>query len=179
MSGRCAFVIPPARRGADTVHKMISFTAGINCTADLWLMFFAFRSNICFGSADVIDFCVPGRRWSTKSADGPANAQRLCHRLARLVVSAQVVRRRMPRRVAVHVSKLCLLIFLATISYNEYLCYWLHYRSWPRVPPHTGESVTILLVADPQILGEDHEPSGVLGSLRRWDGDRYLHKSYR
>ena len=25
--------------GADTVHKMISFTAGINFTADLWLMF--------------------------------------------------------------------------------------------------------------------------------------------
>ena len=85
----------------------------------------------------------------------------------------------MPRRVAVHVSKLCLLIFLATITYNEYLCYWVHYRSWPRVPPSTDETVSVLLVADPQILGEDHEPSGVLGSLRRWDGDRYLHKSYR
>lgn len=85
----------------------------------------------------------------------------------------------MPRRVAVHVSKLCLLIFLATITYNEYLCYWLHYRSWPRLPPSTEENVAILLVADPQILGEDHEPSGVLGTLRRWDGDRYLHKSYR
>ena len=30
-----------------------------------------------------------------------------------------------------------------------------------------------------QILGEDHEPGGLLGGLRRWDGDRYLAKAYR
>jgi len=86
----------------------------------------------------------------------------------------------MSRRMAVHVTKLCFLILAATVTYNEYLCYWLHYTTWPRTPrPKDGESTTLLLVADPQILGEDHEPGGLLGGLRRWDGDRYLAKAYR
>ena len=84
----------------------------------------------------------------------------------------------MSRRMAVHVTKLCCLILAATVSYNEFLSYWLHATSWPRVP-QSRESTTLLLVADPQILGEDHEPGGALGALRRWDGDRYLAKAYR
>jgi len=79
---------------------------------------------------------------------------------------------------AVHVTKLCCLILAATVSYNEFLSYWLHATSWPRVP-QSREATTLLLVADPQILGEDHEPGGALGALRRWDGDRYLAKAYR
>ena len=34
------------------------------------------------------------------------------------------------------------------------------------------------MVADPQIVGNIHEPSGLLGSVQRWDCDRYLGKSY-
>lgn len=52
--------------------------------------------------------------------------------------------------------------------------------SWPRLPVWTlspGLQVTILMVADPQIVGIT-EPSGVLGSVQRWDCDRYLAKSY-
>jgi len=80
---------------------------------------------------------------------------------------------------AVHFSKLCTLILVGTVTYNEFLCYWFHYHSWPKVTPVSEDSTILLLVADPQILGVEHEPSGVYGSIRRWDGDRYLSKAYR
>ena len=58
---------------------------------------------------------------------------------------------------------------MSTVTYNEFLCYWLHYQSWPRCHLHhltvpavplprlpssedAGEFTTLLLVADPQVL---------------------------
>ena len=32
--------------------------------------------------------------------------------------------------------------------------------------------MTLLLVADPQIVGNLHEPAGLLGGIQRWDCDR-------
>ena len=52
--------------------------------------------------------------------------------------------------------------------------------SWPRLPSLDsvpGAQVTLLMVADPQIVGNIHEPSGVLGWVRRWDFDWCLAKS--
>ena len=53
--------------------------------------------------------------------------------------------------------------------------------AWPRLPSLDtvpGSQVTLLMVADPQIVGNIHEPGGVLGWVQRWDCDRYLAKSY-
>ena len=61
------------------------------------------------------------------------------------------------------------------VCYNEYLSYWVSHVSWPRLPSLDtvpGAQVTMLMVADPQIVGNIHEPSGVLGSVQRWDCDR-------
>lgn len=81
----------------------------------------------------------------------------------------------------INYTKLCLLIMACTVCYNEYLSYWVSHVSWPRLPSLDtvpGAQVTMLMVADPQIVGNIHEPSGVLGSVQRWDCDRYLAKSY-
>ena len=83
----------------------------------------------------------------------------------------------MVRRLGVNYSKLCVLILACTVLYNEFLTYWLSSLSWARLPT-PGNRRVILLVADPQIVGDLHEPGGIVGLIRRWDCDRYLSKSY-
>ena len=71
-------------------------------------------------------------------------------------------------------------IIFFQVSYNEYLSYWVCQVSWPRLPSLDsvpGAQVTLLMVADPQIVGNIHESSGVLGWVRRWDFDWCLAKS--
>jgi len=82
------------------------------------------------------------------------------------------------RKLNINYSKLCLIILGCTIIYNEYLSYWLCHLRWNFLPPPAPSTVVILLVADPQIVGNIHEPSGILGWIQRWDCDRYLSKSY-
>lgn len=79
---------------------------------------------------------------------------------------------------AIDFNKLCALILLGTVLYNEYLAYYLSYLAWPHVPDPGPEGAVILLVADPQIQGRAHEPGGLQGAVQRWDSDRFLHKSY-
>ncbi|KAE9541860.1 hypothetical protein AGLY_003851 [Aphis glycines] len=67
-----------------------------------------------------------------------------------------------------------ILIFASTIIYNEWLVYSLYASKWPSL--YCGNEKfckTILLVADPQILGEERE-----NVLTRWDNDRYLFNTY-
>ena len=83
----------------------------------------------------------------------------------------------MGRKLGVNYSSLCLLILGCTVLYNEYLSYWLCSLGWAGLS-HTDSRTVILLVADPQIVGDIHEPEGLVGGIRRWDCDRYLSKSY-
>jgi len=76
-------------------------------------------------------------------------------------------------------NRLCLILLALVILYGEFLTYWLHTLSWPRIPPARDNSSLLLLIADPQIPGLRHEPSGLLGIIRRWDCDRYLALSFR
>uniref|UniRef100_A0A2S2R8C9 Metallophosphoesterase 1 n=1 Tax=Sipha flava TaxID=143950 RepID=A0A2S2R8C9_9HEMI len=69
-----------------------------------------------------------------------------------------------------------LLVFLLalTIIYNEWFIYSLYASKWPYL--YCGNEKfckNILLVADPQILGEERE-----NILSRWDSDRYLFNTY-
>jgi len=84
----------------------------------------------------------------------------------------------MARRMAINFTKLCGLIMLGTVVYNEYLAYLFCRMSWPGLPSDPDLTV-LLVVADPQIQGDLHEPPGLLGGVRRWDSDRFLHKSYK
>lgn len=68
------------------------------------------------------------------------------------------------------------LVFIITtaIIYNEWFIYSLYASKWPSL--YCGNEKfckTILLVADPQILGEERE-----NILTRWDSDRYLFNTY-
>lgn len=79
----------------------------------------------------------------------------------------------------INFNKLCLLILLGTVAYNEFFCFYLAYLSWPRLPASDDlTSSTVLFIADPQIQGTRHEPPGILGTLSRWDSDRYLGSMY-
>ena len=93
----------------------------------------------------------------------------------------------MPQRVVINYNKLCMMVLLASIIYNEYMAYFSHYASWPKLPVNklyknnneeesTEEILKILFVADPQIQGYLNE--GNTGPIRRWDIDRYLSKTF-
>jgi len=88
----------------------------------------------------------------------------------------------MGRRMNINYSKLCLLILVTTVTYNEYLSYWVSSISWASLPvlnTNPQSQINILMVADPQIVGNIHEPEGPLGWIYRLDCDRYLSKTYQ
>lgn len=66
------------------------------------------------------------------------------------------------------------LLLVSTTIYNEWFVYSLYASKWPTL--YCGNEKfckTILLVADPQILGEERE-----NLITRWDSDRYLFNTY-
>jgi hypothetical protein len=82
-----------------------------------------------------------------------------------------------------HFSKLKIIFYLglSLIFYNEFLVYWISYINWPSVHNYstskTNESYRLLLVADPQLIGENDEP-WFLSWIAQWDSDRYLRSTY-
>ncbi len=68
----------------------------------------------------------------------------------------------MSRKMMINFNKLCLLVLLVTVVYNEFLCFYLSYLSWPRLPPTDDVTASaVLFIADPQIQGSLHEPPGI------------------
>jgi hypothetical protein len=80
---------------------------------------------------------------------------------------------------------------LFVILYNEFLVYWWSYLSWPPLHKQShfyyknGSYITdldkrplrLLLVADPQLIGENDEHWAV-SWIARWDSDRYLRSGF-
>ncbi|XP_023339559.1 cell division control protein 1 [Eurytemora carolleeae] len=81
----------------------------------------------------------------------------------------------MGRRMFINVNRLCALVLLGTIAYNEYFAYYFSYSSWASIP---SETCSLLFYADPQLQGYNGEPPGLLGTIQRWDSDRYLKSVY-
>ncbi|CRL07996.1 CLUMA_CG020847, isoform A [Clunio marinus] len=69
--------------------------------------------------------------------------------------------------------KLNLVAVVATVLFNEILIYHLQKLRWERFVCESDECTRILLVSDPQILGEDHE-----FWISRWDNDRHLKQTF-
>ena len=66
-------------------------------------------------------------------------------------------------------------VVLVAVIYNEFLVYDVQKFKWSR--RECSECVKVLLVADPQILGDKNEM--YFGSwIAQWDSDRYLKKSF-
>jgi hypothetical protein len=84
-----------------------------------------------------------------------------------------------------NLGKLQMLLFigLGLVFYNEFLVYWINYINWPSLHKYqhaedaTEKSIRILLVADPQLIGENDEP-WFQSWAARWDSDRYLRTTY-
>ncbi|KAG4072380.1 hypothetical protein HA402_004312 [Bradysia odoriphaga] len=73
-----------------------------------------------------------------------------------------------------------LLIFgsLIILLLNESIVYYLKYSQWNKLYCHSEECTRILLVADPQILGETFDRNFYNG-LAVQDSDRFLRKTFR
>ena len=77
------------------------------------------------------------------------------------------------------------------VFYNEFLVYWISYMSWPALHKQSQflnpngsvindlkqRPLRLLLVADPQLIGENDEHWSI-GWLARWDSDRFLRSSF-
>lgn len=61
------------------------------------------------------------------------------------------------------------------LLFNEYIIYYLQRWRWESIACETSECNRVLIVADPQILGEEGET--------RWyarnDNDRHIHQNYK
>ncbi|CAH1795413.1 unnamed protein product [Owenia fusiformis] len=73
------------------------------------------------------------------------------------------------------------LFILSFVFINEYVVYVIQEWRWAKVRPlrHSEDEVRLLLVGDPQIQGYNGEPPTIIGSITRWDSDRYLRSTFR
>ncbi|XP_046391754.1 metallophosphoesterase 1 homolog [Ischnura elegans] len=70
--------------------------------------------------------------------------------------------------------KLLVICFiLVIIFYIEHVSYFTNAWNWPSIKCSSSQCLKLLLVADPQILGEKTE-----SAIARWDCDRYLSKNF-
>ncbi|XP_050435662.1 uncharacterized protein LOC126842649 [Adelges cooleyi] len=90
--------------------------------------------------------------------------------LSRLKTFSQITLNRLNE----YINYVLAFFIAATVIYNEWLVYSLYAGNWPSLYCGNEDYCTrVLLVADPQILGEEHE-----NLLTRWDSDRYLFNTY-
>ena len=92
----------------------------------------------------------------------------------------------MSQRMVIDYNKLCVIVLLFAIIYNEYFAYYSYYVLWPSLPisklskntpkAESSDILKILFVADAQIQGYINE--GSTGPIKRWDSDRYLSKTF-
>ena len=80
-------------------------------------------------------------------------------------------------RAAIHYQKLAFLVLLLAVFYNEYYAYYSAASRWPVLKEDAG-TTSILFVADPQLQGLMDEKPAPVGSITRWDADRYLRKTF-
>ncbi|KAI6171398.1 Metallophos domain-containing protein [Aphelenchoides bicaudatus] len=67
------------------------------------------------------------------------------------------------------------LIFLY-VFWSEFLALHLKALLW-KMPEKLDDSIRLLLVADPQLIGYRHENKWI-GSVSRWDSDRYMRRAF-
>ncbi|XP_063237247.1 metallophosphoesterase 1 isoform X2 [Bacillus rossius redtenbacheri] len=76
-------------------------------------------------------------------------------------------------------GKVMLAVLASAVLYTEVLSYWLQaWLWWPRLHCEGARCLVLLLVADPQLLGEQYEAPFPKGALTRWDCDRYLSRTF-
>jgi hypothetical protein len=53
--------------------------------------------------------------------------------------------------------KIILIVGMLTLIYTEVVVYWLNQLTWPQFNDNSDE-IRILLIADPQIIGNNNDP---------------------
>ncbi|GLV45658.1 Metallophosphoesterase [Carabus blaptoides fortunei] len=77
------------------------------------------------------------------------------------------------------IYKLSFILLILVITYNEYVVYTINSWSWAKLTcKNETNCVKILLVADPQLIGEKNEIYHVITPISVWDSDRFLEKTY-
>lgn len=77
--------------------------------------------------------------------------------------------------------KIILVVLFLAIAVNECIVYMIQCYRWPTFPKvnrHDRKHQVLLIVADPQLQGYQDEPLFPIGTLARWDIDRYLRKTF-
>ncbi|KAL5017824.1 hypothetical protein ScPMuIL_003546 [Solemya velum] len=79
-------------------------------------------------------------------------------------------------------SRLCLCVFSLTLVFNEWLVYLVQSWRWSELPRDLvhdrAEELVVLLVSDPQIPGMEDELPFPIGSISRWDADRFVKQGF-
>lgn len=70
--------------------------------------------------------------------------------------------------------KINLVLIAIALLFNEYFIYYLQRLRWDSLACETSECERVLLIADPQILGDKNE-----FMISRWDNDRHLRQSFQ
>ncbi|EYC36081.1 hypothetical protein Y032_0936g3113 [Ancylostoma ceylanicum] len=68
-------------------------------------------------------------------------------------------------------------LVICAIIWGEWLNFYYWRAYWNISQPKSSESLGVLIVADPQLVGFRHE-SHMLGPVTRWDSDRFLSKGF-
>ncbi|XP_060072058.1 metallophosphoesterase 1-like [Ylistrum balloti] len=74
-----------------------------------------------------------------------------------------------------------LVIVVLTLLCNEFFIYMIQSFRWPSLPVASRDpsrTQVILFVADPQLQGFQDEPGFPIGSVTRWDIDRFLSQTF-
>ncbi|VDD97274.1 unnamed protein product [Enterobius vermicularis] len=94
------------------------------------------------------------------------------------VMSAYGSFRRLHRFQRLYFIRYFILLIVLAIFWNEYLSYEYSALLWVfRLPHYDSQTVKILIVADPQLIGYQNE-GGMYPGIKRWDADRYLKKGF-
>ncbi|XP_023209567.1 uncharacterized protein LOC111612568, partial [Centruroides sculpturatus] len=80
-----------------------------------------------------------------------------------------------------HRLKFIVLLLSICLLFNEWLIYHiLPLIKWPKLSklPLSSDELKILLIGDPQLLGDYFTGSSLLGHISQWDSDRFVQKTF-
>ncbi|XP_076318261.1 metallophosphoesterase [Tachypleus tridentatus] len=75
--------------------------------------------------------------------------------------------------------KFIVIVLVVLFLYMEWGIYKLYpWLYWPPFHPQSGNSLRILIIGDPQLLGHHYTENTVFEKISRWDCDRYIKQTF-
>ncbi|XP_035826961.1 cell division control protein 1 [Aplysia californica] len=78
------------------------------------------------------------------------------------------------------IQKVAFALVIIVVAFNEFLVYSFQTFRWTRISKDRAptEEMVVLFASDPQLIGVQDELGFPIGSIARWDSDRYLQKTF-